>query len=629
MKKSLLAIIPSLWWCSFVNAQLPSYDVASIPEEVKKKTSVIKRYENTLFEVTGIDRATLKTHEVYTLLNDTYRGALNFSEYNTKFHILEDVEIKVYDAKGKQINKYKKKDLYMQTSGDGLIDDRSYYSISIPVAVYPVTVEYIYEVRYKGTLFYPAYTPGAGVLQSTFTAKVPKDMDLRYQAKNIALTPKITEDEKYKSYQWDGSNLPKVEQEEGTTSSRESIYPCILLAPSRFKMDEYDGNMSSWKSLGEWYNTMHKGLDVLPESRKAFLKDLVKDAKDDPEKVRIIYDYLQKNFRYVSIQLGIGGWRSLPADFTDQKKYGDCKGLSNYMYAALKAVGVRSHPALISAEYNKEPLDPSFPMSGFNHVIICVPQPKDSIWLECTSKTTDFAVLGTFTENRYALLITEEGGVLAATPASRSADNKFDITTVITLQLDGSGKTMSTFRTTGEYKEMMGSVMDEKKDDQKDFIINGMGFKQPDEFILHKREALNTLTTELEMSIEKVPEFIAGNKMFFSPRMYKLFGYKLPTAEKRKKDYYFHNPYQKTDTTLFQLPEGFAVDALPQAKSIQCPFGTYNTKYWYDDSKKAVYSTSSLVLEQHRIPAARYAEVKKFFDEVAQDDTQRIVIRKQ
>ncbi len=174
------------------------------------------------------------------------------------------------------------------------------------------------------------------------------------------------------------NNLPVIEYESGAVSF-ESRYPCIILAATRFKMDDYEGDMTSWKNLGIWYNSLHKGLDQLPEDRKAFLKDLVKDAKDDREKVRIIYNYLQKNFRYVSIQLGIGGWKSLPANFTDQKKYGDCKGLSNYMYAALKAVGIKSYPALINAQYNKEPLDPSFPMSGFNHVILCVPQPKDSI----------------------------------------------------------------------------------------------------------------------------------------------------------------------------------------------------------------------------------------------------------
>lgn len=628
MKKILWLIAPVLLVAVFTQAQLPSYDVAAIPDSVKKDASVIKRYEHTIFEVTAIDRASIKTHEVYTLMNDKYQGALHFNESTDKFRTLEDVDIKVYDAKGKQVNKYRKKDLYMRASGEGLIEDGNIYSISIPVASYPVTVEYIYEVRYKGTLFYPRYVPGHKVLQSTFTAKVPKNLDLRYLEKNIKLAPRITEDDKFKTYEWTGSNLPRIELEEGTATN-ESIYPCILLAPSRFKMDEYDGDMTSWKNLGTWYYDMHKGLDVLPENRKAFLKDLVKDAKDDREKVRLIYDYMQQNFRYVSIQLGIGGWRSLPANFTDQKKYGDCKGLTNYMQAALKAVGIKSYAALINSAYNREPLDPRFPMNGFNHVILCVPQTADSIWLECTSKTSDFDVLGSFTENRNALLITEEGGVLVSTPSSKWSDNKLDINSTIIIQSDGSGKTVSIFSTTGEFKEGMNAMLEAKKDDQKEAIVHGMGFKQPDEFVLNKKAVTSTLVTELEMSLEKVPEFMAGNKMFFSPRLYKLNGFKLPKAEKRKYDYYFHNPFQNTDTTLLQLPEGFVVDALPQAKQTQCKYASYTTKYWYDEGKKAIYSATSLVLNQMRIPAAEYAAVKKFFDEVVQDDAQRIVIRKQ
>jgi hypothetical protein len=625
MKKCLLPVVLMLL-SSMAIAQLPSYDVASIPDSVKKDANVIKRYDNTVFEVMSIDRASIKSHEVYTLMNDKYQGALHYVEYTSKFRTLEDVEIKVYDAKGKQVNKYHKKDLYMRASGDGLIDDRNFYLFSIPVASYPVTVEYISEVRVKGTLFYPDYTPGHKVLQSTFTAKVPKDLDLRYFERNIALAPKVTEDDKYKTYQWTGSNLPEVTSEEGTS---ESVQSRIILAPSRFKMDEYDGDMSSWKSLGAWYAALHKGLDVLPENRKAFLNDLVKNAKDDREKVRLVYDYLQQNFRYISIQLGIGGWRSLPADFTDQKKYGDCKGLTNYMYAALKAVGVKSYPALINAEYNKEPLDPRFPMNGFNHVILCVPQPKDSIWLECTSKTAEFGILGSFTENRNALLITDEGGVLVATPSSKCANNKFNIYSTITIQNDGSGKTMSTFTTTGSFKEGMMGLLESKKDDQKEAIVNNLGFKQPDEFTLNKKTATApSFVTELDMTLEKIPEFVAGNKMFFSPRLYRFNEFRLPKAEKRKYDYYFHNSFQSADTTLLQLPEGFVVDALPQPKQAQCKYASYTTKYWYDETKKAVYSSTSLTLNQLKIPAAEYADVKKFFDEVVEDDAQRIVIKK-
>lgn len=631
MKKSLLLIVPVLA-SFFIKAQTPSLDVASIPDAIKKNANVVKRYENTFFEITDIDRAYLKVHKIFTVMNENGADDLVFQRGSLgKFITLEDVDIKVYDAKGKQVAKYKKKDLSTIAISDGLIDDGKTSYLRIPVSSYPITVEYVFEEKYKGSLFLPSFSiivPNEGVQQSSFTAKVPKNLDLRYKEKNIKLGPKITEDEKYKTYEWSVNNLPVIEYEAGAVSF-ESRYPCIILAATRFKMDDYEGDMTSWKNLGIWYNSLHKGLDQLPEDRKAFLKDLVKDAKDDREKVRIIYDYLQKNFRYVSIQLGIGGWKSLPANFTDQKKYGDCKGLSNYMYAALKAVGIKSYPALINAQYNKEPLDPSFPMSGFNHVILCVPQPKDSIWLECTSKTNDFAVLGSFTENRNALLITDEGGVLVATPSSKSTDNTFAINSVVALQQDGSGKTVSTFKTTGEYKEMIGDVMEEKKDDQKEFIVHTMGFKQPDEFTINKKDQQNTLTTELEMRLEKVPEFVAGNKMFINPRLYKLCAYKLPKAENRKLDFYFANPYQKTDTTVLQLPEGFSVDALPQAKDIKCRHASYSTKYWYDEGKKAVYSTTALTLNQYKIPATEYAEVKKFFEDVQQDDAQRIVIKKQ
>ncbi|NII28504.1 DUF3857 and transglutaminase domain-containing protein [Pseudoflavitalea sp. X16] len=631
MKKILLLTAPVLW-SLLLQAQVPSLDVTAIPEPVKKNANIVKRYENTFFEITDIDRGYLKKHEIYTILNADGEYKLFFSEqYDNKFFFLESVEIKVYDAAGKQINKYKKKDLMTYGGSDDLINDDKRAYIKIPAPSYPITIETEVEKKYKGSLFMPAYSiivPDEGVQQSSFTVKVPKSLDLRYKEQEIKLPPKVTEDDKYKIYVWSVNNLPAIQTEPGAVSPTDR-YPLILLAANRFKMDDYEGDMSTWKNLGLWYNELHKGVDVLPEDRKAFLKSLVKDAKDDREKARIIYDYLQKNFRYVSIQLGIGGWKSLPATFTDQKKYGDCKGLTNYMHAALKAVGVRSHRALINSQYDMAPVDPNFPMARFNHVILCVPQPKDTIWLECTNKVIDFGMLGSSTENRNALLITEEGGVLVPTPKSVATANKFDVLTTIVIQPDGSGKVVSKFNTTGYFKMLIDYVVNEKKDDQKDFIVNYMGYKQPDEFIFARKEDPVNMLAELEMVIEKVPEFIAGNKMFLSPRQYKLSETKLPKADKRKLDYYFKNPYVKTDTTMIKLPDGFAIEALPQSKEIKCGLASYQTKFWYDEGQKTIFSATSLMLNQLQIPAAEYAAVKKFFDDVALDDAQRIVIKKQ
>ena len=83
-----------------------------------------------------------------------------------------------------------------------------------------------------------------------------------------------------------------------------------------------------WKNFGAWIGNLYNGLDELPQARKDFFINMVKGASTDEDKARIIYEYLQKNFRYVSIQLGIGGLKPFSADFTDQKNMGIAKGLA-------------------------------------------------------------------------------------------------------------------------------------------------------------------------------------------------------------------------------------------------------------------------------------------------------------
>jgi hypothetical protein len=401
-----------------------------------------------------------------------------------------------------------------------------------------------------------------------------------------------------------------------------------MLAPNRFKYDDFEGDLSTWKDFGIWYANLYKGLDKLPPDRVAFFKDLVKNIPDEHGKIKKLYEYLQKNFRYVSIQLGIGGLRPFSAEFTDKKKYGDCKALSNCMKAMLSAVDIKSYSAVINAGNDALAMDPDFPSKFSNHVILCVPLAKDTVWLECTSNTNDFNVLGAFTENRNALLITENGGVLVSTPASTSAENTFNAHTVITLQDDGSGSAITTFKTTGEYKEEMRSILEEKKDDQKEYLVHSLHFKQPDEFVFKLKEGTGPYTTTLELTYEKIHEFNAGNKYFISPRIYKFWKAVLPKSEDRRQDFYFIHPFEKNDTTVFKLPAGFSVEALPKVKELSNNYASYTTKYWYNETEKAVYASATLVLKKHKIEAAGYAGIKKFFDDILMDDTQRIVIKK-
>lgn len=612
-------------------AQTGNYDVATITEAMKKNAYSVKREERIEFEVKAIDKAYYKVHKVITVLNEAGKDEFLFYEFSDKFHSLEEVSIQIFDSKGKSVKKYSKSDLTKQATGEGLVPDGKVYYINTPVAEYPATIKIDYELKFNGTLDYPDFNvqlPEQSVENAVFIAKIPAELDLRFKPKNTALNPVITSDDKYKIYTWTVNNLPALEYEEGSVKGS-SRFPKILISPNKFELDGYAGDMTSWQNFGKWYASLIKDAGNMPEERKLFFKNMVKDIADDKEKIKLIYTYLQNNFRYVSIQLGIGGFKPFDADFVDKKKYGDCKALSNYMQACLTAVGLKSYQALINASYNQAPVDPDFPHNGFNHDILCVLAGKDSVWLECTSTTTDFGVLGNFTENKNALLITEDGGKLVATPKSKASENRFGCNSLVTLKEDGSGTATAQLTSTGEYRQdFLNYIFDQKKDDQKKYLINYIGFLQPDEFEINYDKANRIAPVKLQLDIEKIPEFTAGNKQFLNPRIYKIWRSVLPKAENRTQDFYFEHPFIKTDTTIYKLPEGFSLETLPKTKDIKFEYGSFKSNYVYDENKKTITTTARLELTEYKIPAAKFLDTKKFFNEVMAEYTEKIVVKK-
>lgn len=607
-------------------AQAGLYTLASVPEALRAKATVVTHLEDITYEVESLDKTRYRVHKIYTVVNEEGKDALFFAESSSKDVSLEDAEIRVYDGNGKQTAKYRKKDMTTVATGEGLIMDGylTYYRITPPS--YPVTIEVNYEQKFRSTLVIPDYRfihPKESILSSTYTARVPAEMGFKYKPVNTTLQPVVTQDGRYKVYKWAVKDLAPIENEDGAVSA-ESRYPHVALVNEQFSHYGFRGDLSSWKSFGEWISSLYTGLDELPSDRQQFFANLVKDIPDRKEKIRKIYQYMQGNFRYVSIQLGIGGLQPFSAAFTDQKKYGDCKALSNYMRAALKTIGIRSHVAIINAGFNQEPVDAGFPTSNFNHVILCVPDQKDSIWLECTSNTAGFGELGTFTENRNALLITENGGVLVATPKSEASANQFSTRTTVSLSDDLSGTSETVIRTSGEYREILDEIIKQKKDEQKRDIVFYWGFKQPDDFVLARENE----SARLKMTFSKIHEFNSGDKVFINPRMNKLWSSRLPKAENRKLDFYFRHPFEKHDTTIYKLPAGSQPDVLTKEKELKCDYASFASKAWYNEQENAIYIASALILRQHKIPALSYAAVKKFFDDVVQEDAQKLVIKK-
>ena len=610
------------------------YSASGIPDSLKEDANSIIRYSSDEIKIKGPGKAVINHHSLITILNEKGdKDAIISYSYNKKFDTYSFIDIRVYDQDGKQIKKYRKSDMYdgAASSDETLVSDDRFLGLKHTVSRYPETIEITYEEDLNSYIDLPEWyiqrEPEQSVQEEHYKIICDPASGLKYKSENISISPTKTSEGSADVYTWQIRNRKAIKKEEETMRWR--FLPKIVFTTTLFNCYGYPGDLSSWQNFGKWIQGLNNDMSTLSAPRIAEIRKMTDTIKSDKDKVKFLYKYMQQNMRYVGIQLGIGGYKPFPATFVDEKKYGDCKALSNYMRALLKAVDIPSYYALIRAGENEEPADYAFPNNNFNHAILCVPLKNDTTWLECTSNTQPFGELGSFTENRNALLITEDGGRLVNTPKSTAQENQFNSEAHIELLPDGGAKAQVKVLSTGGYREMFIGMASQKTDEQKEFLLRYFNMKQPASFdfkISPDKAEINQMNMDLEY--DKFCDVLAGDKQFYRPRIFDLWSLTVPVLDKRLSDFCLPHPMQKSCVTIIDLPAGFEVETLPANTSLKFTYGNYEINYVYNKDKNQVVSTAKFVLNNQVIPAAKYTEMQQYMDGVAKAQNKKLVIKK-
>ncbi|HTI57666.1 DUF3857 domain-containing protein [Mucilaginibacter sp.] len=610
------------------------YTAAGIPDSLKEDANSVVRYSWDELKITGPGKETRNHHSLITILNEKgdHEALLQYG-YNKKYDNYSFIDVHVYDKNGKMIKKYRKGDMYdgAVSMESTLVNDERFLGLKHSVADYPETIEIEYGES-KTSLIDLGQWNLQGDEQSIqneyYAISINSDAGFRYFNRNTTLKPEKTSSGNIDTYTWRVSNLKAFKLEEEAMPWR--VMPAIKFSQTKFDFFGNPGDISSWDTYGKWQQVLNSDVCSLTAQRIAEIKKMTDTIKTDKEKAKFLYKYMQQNMRYVSIQLGIGGLKPFAATFVDEKKYGDCKALSNYMYALLKAVNINSYYAIVRAGENEEPASYSFPYDNFNHVILCIPFKNDTTWLECTSNKSEFGKLGPFTENRNALIITEDGGRLVNTPKSNAADNQFNSNVHIMLQPDGSAKVNIKLQSTGEYRLLYIGSAAIKLDEQKQFWLEQLQIKQPSAFDLESGKDTNSVKhIDLNLEFDKFCDVMTGDKQFYRPAAFKLWANTVPIPDKpRKTDFYWEWPRIKSCTTTIDLPAGYELETMPANANLKFTYGNYDVSYVYNKDKNQVISTAKFVLSNQVIPAAKYTEMQEYLDAVAKAQNKKLVIRK-
>jgi hypothetical protein len=634
MRERLIIILSLLAFSLSVRAGDGEYAVSKIAAALLQHAHVVKRMEKISFEVINIGEAILRKKYALTILDENGDDQAGFVEFYDKLHEIKNIEGTLYDANGKELKKLKNRQIIDLTGMDEstLIDDSRRKFHNFYYKAYPYTVQYEVEIKYRGTLFFPVWSPredeNFSVEQSSISLICPLNYKVRFKTFNYTGEPVQATEKDKKIMTWQVGGIPAIEDEFASPSWYE-LNTVVLFAPADFEIENYKGSMNTWDEFGKFVYSLKQGKDQLPDNIKKSVHQIADPVTDTKEKIEKLYEYMQKNTRYISIQLGIGGWQPFDAKYVAIKAYGDCKALTNYMYSLLKEAGIASSYTLIKAGKNANKVMPDFPSQQFNHVILCVPLQKDTMWLECTSQTLPAGYLGEFTCDRYALLINEDGGTLVRTPKYGMKENLQIRNIKATLDEVATLVVKAITRYGGLQQDLYHDLIHGlSKDKVKEFLDQELDFATYDISRFEYKEN-KFLLPAVEESLDIVVSnyaTITGKRLFIVPNIMTRTHRKLTADSARKFDIELGFEYKDVDTVEINLPAGYTTESMPQDVSVNSKFGKYNCSIRLLGNQ--LFYCRSLEHYSGRFPAKDYAELVKFYETIYKADRNKVVLVK-
>ena len=633
MPKSTYRLVVSfLMSLSLFSQSKEAYVAILTPPNLKVKANSVVRFEKQVVEIENFDKMLVTTHRIVTVFNkygdDDHWNAIEFYNDNQK---IKELEARVYDALGKEIKKFKKGDFIDQSAVSGgtlYADDRIKYLSYTPIK-YPYTIEFKSEVEYRSTAFVPKWLP----IDDYFLAVEHSEYQIINNS-SVAVKTKAENFEEFGINKVSNShviakNLMAVKYE-AYSPSLLTMVPKYKVALETFDMEGVKGENKDWQGFGKWmYTNLLEGTDQIPQSAINEVKALTDGITDPIDRARIVYEYMQSKTRYISVQIGIGGWKPMLAQDVDKLGYADCKGLTNYTKALLKAVDVPSYYTVVYGGSDITDMDSEFSLTEGNHVILCLPTENENIFLECTSQTNPFGHTAGFTDDRDVLLVTPEGGKIVHTKEYTPEESLQFTKAEVVLDETGAIEGEVQIKTRGYQYSLHENIITKPERDQIlqikeywDYVNNlnvtGLQFDN------------NKKTIEFTENVKLSASSYAsksGVRLIFQPNMFNRMEAIPPRYETRMLDFEIDRGYKDVDEFIIHVPEGMKVEAMKDSESLETKFGTYSYRIEQLDGNKLKYNRT-YQMNKGRYEKADYEEFRAFRQDIAKLDKSKIILIK-
>jgi hypothetical protein len=629
------------WMHAVVNAPLPATDA---------KTDAVLLYSDEVVTVQSENKIKTVVREVYKILRPDGRE-LGFLVVPFNSHSkITNMRGWCIPAQGKDYEIKQKEGAEVslpKIAGAELVSDVKARVLQIPAADPGNIIGYEYEEEEQPYALQDMwrFQERIPVREAHYTLQLPSGWEYKATFLNAAEVKPVQSGNQWR---WSVSDVKALKKEDdmppwsGVAGQMiVSYFPAGGAVPGK--------TFADWRQMGSWYSELTRGRADSSAEIKQRVTALTASATTPLAKMQEIARFVQKDVRYVAIELGIGGWQPHPSQEVFSNRYGDCKDKAILLSAMLREIGIDSYYVVINtARGSVTPLVQAH-LGAFDHVILAIKLPPGVtdtslyatlqhpklgtlLFFDPTNEVTPFGQIGGYLQANFGLLVAPDGGELVQLPKQPAAMNGINRTAKLTLTPQGA--------LTGDFEETrIGDRAAEQREALRS-VTKDEDRKRPIESLLSHSFAIFQITKASVVNLQETlqpfqyrysivaPGYAksAGGLLLVRPRVV---GVKssglLETREPRQLPVEFDGPSLDTDTFEITLPPGYEVDDLPPALDLNYSFASYHSKT--EASGNVLRYTRSVEIKELSVPVSKVEDLRTFYRRIAGDERNTAVLK--
>ena len=577
----------------------------------------------------------IETYVRIKVFNEAGREAANVSVEAPKFVRMSKVEGRTILPSGAIIpmdsSKVFRGMAYQEGKHFGVIET----SFTLPSVEPGAIIEY--QVEETVDWFYPEPwifdTRGLGTLQSSLRVHVGQRLALaQFPLDTVVNKLTFSQTPVAQGTQFDFSvkNMHPIQVEPFSVPFRDQA-TMVLFTPRQLGFGgEVYPLIENWNDVGKVVNEEFDKMEMGEKEAKNKAKELAEKIPDPRKKAEAIYKYIQQNITSSNLAGVVLG---RPADEILSAKRGDPDEINALFVIMLREVKVDSDMVLVATQ-NWQTLVRGFPnRSQFSRIVTRLNFKDGAVFADPADSAAPFGEVPWFDRNVQGLAVKGSKIQDAAIPAGTVDDNVSTATTTMRVAKDWTTEGDSEIDLKGsEAIDFRADLIEESPQKLEQRLTDFFAFGNSDAEvtqIVHPEFRDTSLPMVLKAHVrEKLTNESGPGELLLNPWMSDQYQQPRFTTNVRHSAVRFNNPEKRISSSVWQLAPEIKVEQLPKEVKIEDDLGGFSRSCTQNGA--TVTCTRTFYLKKMLLKtSAEYLSAKKFFDDIAKDDQEVIILREQ